>query len=156
MAIPRRQGTLLINMILVLDTNVWLDWYHFKDPLTCTLIESRLVQNFKLVTNEACINELLSVLRYPHLAGETNEEHVKKKIKEVAQIAETQEQGSPRFWCKDPDDIKFLDLSHQARASHLLTKDWDLLKRKNRRALHPNTISFEIMTPDRFSKKLES
>ena len=144
-------------MILVLDTNVWLDWYHFKDPLTCDLIESRVVQNFEIVTNDACFNELLTVLRYPHLAGkETNDERVKKKIEEVAQIAEALEQSSPSFWCKDPDDVKFLDLSHQARASHLLTKDWDLLKRKNRRALHPNTISFEIMTPERFSKRLES
>jgi putative PIN family toxin of toxin-antitoxin system len=144
-------------MILVLDTNVWLDWYHFKDPLTCDLIESRVVQNFEIVTNDACLNELLTVLRYPHLAGkETNDERVKKKIEEVAQIAEALEQSSPSFWCKDPDDVKFLDLSHQARASHLLTKDWDLLKRKNRRALHPNTISFEIMTPERFSKRLES
>jgi len=144
-------------MILVLDTNVWLDWYHFKDPLTCDLIESRVVQNFEIVTNDACLNELLTVLRYPHLAGkETDEERVKKKIEEVAQVAEVREQSSPLFWCKDPDDVKFLDLSHQARASHLLTKDWDLLKRKNRRALHPNTISFEIMTPERFSKRLES
>ena len=144
-------------MILVLDTNVWLDWYHFKDPLTCDLIESRVVQNFEIVTNDACLNELLTVLRYPHLAGrETNDERVKKKIEEVAKILETQEQSAPLFWCKDPDDVKFLDLSHQARASHLLTKDWDLLKRKNRRALHPNTISFEIMTPERFSKRLES
>ena len=144
-------------MILVLDTNVWLDWYHFKDPLTCDLIESRVVQNFEIVTNDACLNELLTVLRYPHLAGkETNDERVKKKIEEVAQIAEALEQSSPSFWCKDPDDVKLLDLSHQARASHLLTKDWDLLKRKNRRALHPNTISFEIMTPERFSKRLES
>ena len=144
-------------MILVLDTNVWLDWYHFKDPLTCDLIESRVVQNFEIVTNDACLNELLTVLRYPHLAGkETDEERVKKKIEEVAQIAEVREQSSPLFWCKDPDDVKFLDLSHQARASHLLTKDWDLLKRKNRRALHPNTISFEIMTPERFSKRLKS
>ena len=144
-------------MILVLDTNVWLDWYHFKDPLTCDLIESRAAQNFRLITNNACLNELLTVLRYQHLAGEeTDDECVKKKIKEVAKIAETQEQSSPRFWCKDPDDVKFLDLSHQARASHLLTKDWDLLKRKNRRALHPNTISFEIMTPERLSKRLKS
>ena len=144
-------------MILVLDTNVWLDWYHFKDPLTCDLIESRVVQNFEIVTNDACLNELLTVLRYPHLAGkETDEERVKKKIEEVAQVAEVREQSSPLFWCKDPDDVKFLDLSHQARASHLLTKDWDLLKRKNRRALHPNTISFEIMTPERFSKRLKS
>ena len=144
-------------MILVLDTNVWLDWYHFKDPLTCDLIESRVVQNFEIVTNDACLNELLTVLRYPHLAGkETDEERVKKNIEEVAQVAEVREQSSPLFWCKDPDDVKFLDLSHQARASHLLTKDWDLLKRKNRRALHPNTISFEIMTPERFSKRLES
>jgi len=144
-------------MILVLDTNVWLDWYHFKDPLTCDLIESRVVQNFEIVTNDACLNELLTVLRYPHLAGkETDEERVKKKIEEVAQVAEVREQSSPLFWCKDPDDVKFLDLSHQARASHLLTKDWDLLKRKNRRALHPNTISFEIMTPERFSKRIES
>ena len=144
-------------MILVLDTNVWLDWYHFKDPLTCDLIESRVVQHFKIVTNDACLNELLTVLRYQHLAGEeTDEERVKKKIEEVAQVAEVREQSSPLFWCKDPDDVKFLDLSHQARASHLLTKDWDLLKRKNRRALQPNTISFEIMTPERFSKRLKS
>jgi putative PIN family toxin of toxin-antitoxin system len=144
-------------MILVLDTNVWLDWYHFKDPLTCDLIESRVVQHFEIVTNDACFNELLTVLRYPHLVGEeTNDERVKKRIEEVAKIVETEEQSSARFWCEDPDDAKFLDLSHQARASHLLTKDWDLLKRKNRRALHPNTISFEIMTPERFSKRLKS
>ena len=138
-------------MKLVLDTNIWLDWLYFDDvnvrPLK-TLHEKHIIE---ILIDEACMEELLTVLEYDHFLGsEVNKTIIEKKIRSLCNFVETKTAEAPSFWCRDPDDIKFLDLSSQHNVGHLITKDLHLLKRKNRRSLGNKKMTFSIMSPSNF------
>jgi uncharacterized protein len=134
---------------IVLDTNVCLDLFVFDDPRCASLGEALLGARVVAVTDDACRNEWLRVLRYPQL-----------QLDEIACAAATRRfdavvrhcslLGSfgaeaivpPR--CRDPDDQKFLELAVRVQARWLLTRDDHLLalaRRARREGL------FEILTP---------
>jgi len=117
--------------LLVLDTNVVLDWIAFGDarmqPVAAAIERGAL----RAVTNAACLQELRRALAYAQLkldaaaqalAYERYLDHVQRF--ETAQDA----QGAQLPRCDDPDDQKFLELAWHARASHLLTRDHALLR----------------------------
>ena len=138
-------------MKIVLDTNIWLDWLYFNDikakPLK-TLHEKNI---FEILIDEACMRELLTVLAYDRFLGlEADQTIIEKEVRKLCTLVETQTTEAPSFWCHDPDDVKFLDLSDQHNVSHLITKDLHLLKRKNRRSLKNGHMRFSIMPLDKF------
>ncbi len=118
-------------MQLVLDTNVWIDWLVFDDASIAPLKAAHRDGRIQIVVNEACFEELSSVLAYPefrlddaqkvHCLAEVNRcssKHVARQRRHTVML--------PR--CDDPDDQKFLLLAYDAAAEWLLTRDKALLK----------------------------
>lgn len=119
------------DVLLVLDTNVVLDWVAFGDarmrPIAAAIERGAL----RVVTNAACLQELCRALGYAQvkldapaqaLAYERYLAYV--QYFEIAPGAA----GAQLPRCDDPDDQKFLELAWHARASHLLTRDHALLR----------------------------
>ncbi len=111
--------------IIVLDTNIVLDWLVFEDggmPELMAAINSREVV---IASNQACIDELIRVLAYPTFKlDQTAQIKALEKYRSYAQI--TPDRASmlgqvPR--CRDKDDQKFLELAAHARAAALISKD---------------------------------
>ena len=124
---------------LVLDTNVALDLFVFRDAASVPLrsaLEAGLVE---AVVDAACRDEWLAVLGYPALglAQEARDEamaafdHCTHLLSE-AQLILHRGVKLPR--CADPDDQKFLELALASGAQWLLSKDKAVLQLARRTA----------------------
>ncbi|HMM54990.1 MAG TPA: putative toxin-antitoxin system toxin component, PIN family [Candidatus Desulfobacillus sp.] len=129
---------------LVLDTNVVLDLLHFDDaaarPLRRALQDGRAA----CFADDACRAELARVLGYPRLgiAAEAGR-RILAGYDAVAQpCAKGAGGGLPT--CRDPDDVKFLELARAAQADFLITKDKALLALSRECA----RLGFRIVTPE--------
>jgi putative PIN family toxin of toxin-antitoxin system len=136
--------------LLVLDTNVVLDWIAFDDVRVRPIVAAIERKIVRLVSDDACLQELRRALAYVQvkldapaqaLAFARYRPHV--TLFEPADAAAAA--GLPK--CEDPDDQKFLDLAWHARASHLVTRDKALLKLARQLA---GLNRFVILAPDAF------
>jgi putative PIN family toxin of toxin-antitoxin system len=137
-------------MRLVLDTNVCLDLFVFRDARWESLYNALKNGTVEAVTREDCRTEWLIVLDYPHLPLDANSKpqcalEFDALIKSTCQPGSVWQAVTPLPLCSDPDDQKFLELARDARADALITKDKALLKlaKKNARA-----GLFKIMSPE--------
>lgn len=136
--------------LLVLDTNVVLDWVAFGDPRVQSIVDAIERGVLRAATSGACLQELRRALGYAQvkldaaaqtLAFERYLAHAREfDIPEPADAADLP-------LCEDPDDQKFLELAWHARASHLLTRDKALLKLARRVA---ESGRFAVLAPDAF------
>ena len=137
--------------MLVLDTNVVLDWIVFGDarvqPAAIAIESGRL----RLATSVACLQELRRTLSYTQLDLDAAKQAcayaryaAHARVFEIP--AAVAAHGLPR--CEDPDDQKFLELAWHTRASYLLTRDQALLKLAPRVA---KLGRFEVMAPQAFA-----
>ena len=117
-------------MKLVLDTNVVLDWLHFRDPGFDPIAQNIAESRMQLVTSVECLAELQRVLAYPEFRLDERQAAVLLKAyaeaTELAVVSQQSVAGLPR--CSDPDDQKFLELAQQAGAKYLVTRDKALLR----------------------------
>jgi predicted nucleic acid-binding protein len=133
---------------IVLDSNVCLDLFAFRDPAAAPLLAALRDGSLHAVTDTACREEWQRILDYPKLALDPatraaclrdydellhGHAHSPQDIDGVA---------LPR--CADADDQKFLELALAARARWLLTRDHALIVLGRRTAREG---WFEIMTP---------
>lgn len=134
---------------LVLDTNVCLDLFVFRDPHAAALAQALASGRVEAVSDADCRDEWQRVLAYPKLGldAQAQADALRAYDATVRVLADSErrpppERALPR--CADPDDQKFLELAHAADASCLLSRDHALtvLGRGNARA-----GLFEIMTP---------
>ena len=115
--------------LLVLDTNVVLDWVAFGDPRVRPIAGAIERGLLRAATSGACLQELRRALGSAQVGLEAGAQaRAYARYAAHAQVFEAPEAvaGMPR--CEDPDDQKFLGLAWHARASHLLTRDKALLK----------------------------
>lgn len=137
--------------LLVLDTNVVLDWVVFGDARVqpaAMAIESGKLQ---LATSAACLQELHRTLGYAQLRLDaTAQARAYARYAAHARVFEVPDKVAahalPR--CGDPDDQKFLELAWHTRARYLLTRDQALLKLAPRVA---KLGCFEVMAPQAFA-----
>lgn len=120
--------------VVVLDTNVVLDWLWFADARLAAL--SAAVEDGRLawIATPDMREELRRVLLRPALAprGRTPGE-VLQGFDRWAQPAAADSEGAAATapWalrCSDPDDQKFIDLALQRRAGWLFTRDRAVLR----------------------------
>ena len=117
---------------IVLDTNVCLDLFLFRDPACMPLLAALQAGTVQAVTRADCRAEWHRVLHYPQLPIDdaTRPGVAAAFDRLIHDLPETTtipgEALLPR--CADPDDQKFLELALAARASWLLSKDNELLK----------------------------
>ena len=136
--------------LLVLDTNVVLDWVAFSDPRVQPIVAAIERGAMRAATSGACLQELRCALSYAQvkldpaaqaLAFERYAAHA--RVFEIPGPVEAMDLPL----CEDPDDQKFLELAWHARASHLVTRDKALLKLARRVA---QSGRFAVLAPDAF------
>ena len=124
---------------IVLDTNVCLDLFVFRDPQVAPLQAALQAGRLHAVTREDCRAEWLGVLAYPQLALDAAQRQLAAQAFDACVVclppAEADGQAAfklPR--CADPDDQKFLELAARAQAAILLSRDLALLRLARRTA----------------------
>jgi putative PIN family toxin of toxin-antitoxin system len=131
---------------IVLDTNVCLDLFVFKDPrwsALLTAIESGAVE---AITRADCRAEYLVVLHYKHLPLDDDSRPLSAaRFDQLIKVLEPPESGVRLPVCTDRDDQKFLELARDAGAAILITKDKALLKLGKRLA---KAGMFKVMVPE--------
>lgn len=146
------EATLQSRMLrVILDTNVVLDCFVFRDPGIETLL-ARLEQRDAIaVTNAATLDELERVLAYgkivPRAAGAAPAALI-ARYRSVAEHFAGPSRIGHIPTCRDPDDQKFLELARDAAARFLITKDRALLDLAPRRF---GAQGFRIITPRMFA-----
>lgn len=115
---------------LVLDTNVCLDLFVFRDPRWNALMQALQERSVEAYTREDCRAEWMAVLDYPHLAPRVADKAALcaefDNLLHCLPLAEVNTFGLPL--CTDRDDQKFLELALQCRAHVLVSKDKAVLK----------------------------
>ncbi|WP_443115036.1 putative toxin-antitoxin system toxin component, PIN family [Herbaspirillum seropedicae] len=115
---------------VVLDTNVCLDLFVFRDPRWAALLQALEDGSVEAYTREDCRSEWLAVLEYPHLPVTAENKPAIcadfDRLLHCLPLAEVNTFGLPL--CTDRDDQKFLELALQCRAHVLVSKDKAVLK----------------------------
>ena len=136
--------------IIVLDTNIWLDWLVFNDLSLSYLKESFSGGKIEIIIDAACEAELARVLAYDLARHSLDAAGQAACLAECRRIARRIDAAAPEAGrkllprCTDPDDQKFLELALAAHADALITKDHKLLELARR------TKAFRIMKPNRW------
>lgn len=134
---------------IVLDTNVCLDLFVFRDARWALLLDALKTGELIAITREDCRTEWQLVLRYQHFKLDDDARvTVTREFDKLIRCEPTLQSDMASVKlpiCKDKDDQKFLELARDANASVLITKDKALLKlaRKTQR-----DGLFAIMTPE--------
>ena len=134
---------------LVLDTNVCLDLFVFRDP-RCAQLQAALREGaVEAVTRADCRNEWLRVLDYPNLPlDETTKQQATEAFDQLIVCIAPDIRTTPLPLCRDKDDQKFLEIARDASAQCLVTKDKALLKLAGKLA---RSGLFRITRPDAMS-----
>ena len=132
---------------LVLDTNVCLDLFVFRDPRWAGLLQAMQDGHVQAITRADCRMEWQLVLDYPHLKVDPAQKA--DVIEEFDALIACVEPPTALDMiklpqCTDRDDQKFLELALQVRADLLITKDKALLKLAKKTA---RAGLFSIITP---------
>ena len=121
---------------IVLDTNIVLDLFIFRDPRCADLRTALSRRTLSWTATPSMRDELERVLTYTHLQPRmafyaTSAEQVLAQFDAGVQLADT----APRafYICKDADDQKFIDLAVQLKST-LVSKDKAVLCMRKRLA----------------------
>lgn len=135
---------------IVLDTNVCLDLFVFRDPRWHTLHEALLQGEVQAVTRADCRKEWSLVLAYEKLQlDEARRLLLMTEFDALITLIDVpptprQDDDIKLPVCRDPDDQKFLELARMAGADVLISKDKALLKLARKTA---KAGLFRIMEP---------
>lgn len=113
---------------IVLDCNCWLDLLVFRDP--CVEALRNLLERGEVIAAicSGMRQELIQVLSRPWIHNRCNPDAVIQDYDRLSSMQTTPHAKATSLVCSDPDDQVFLDLALQARASHLISKDRQLLR----------------------------
>ena len=135
---------------IVIDTNVCLDLFVFRDPRWNPLLAALESGRVRAVTRADCREEYLVVLHYSHLPlDDTTRPLAASRFDALIEVVAPTSRALRLPVCTDRDDQKFLEIARDADAGVLVTKDKALLKLA-RRAARENL--FRIMTPEAWVK----
>lgn len=113
--------------VIVLDTNVVLDWLVFRDASTAALGAAVDAGAARWLATGAMRDELTTVIARGGFARWEPDVDAVLAAWDRCVVAAEQSPPAPGWNCTDPDDQKFLDLAVHARAAALLTRDRALL-----------------------------
>jgi putative PIN family toxin of toxin-antitoxin system len=134
---------------VVLDTNVCLDLFFFRDPRWSRLMEGLQRGSLRAITRQDCRAEWLIVLTYPQLGIEDDERSRCSAEFDDMIVCKDKPDAAIRRpllpLCSDQDDQKFLELAYDEKADVLITKDKALLKLARKAAKHG---LFAILSPE--------
>lgn len=139
----------MIPKRIVIDTNVCLDLFVFRDPRWDALLAALRDRSVDAVTRDDCRREYRIVLGYSHLPLDVESkarcEHEFDTLITCLPTVVPSDGDRRLPICKDRDDQKFLELARDAGADTLITKDKALLKLARKTA---RDGLFKIMLPE--------
>jgi uncharacterized protein len=143
-----------VTPVVVLDTNVVLDWLLFRDA-SCAGLSGPLQQGQWLWhATPAMRGELASVVRRQELQRWVPDcEHILSTFDSLTKVsaeAPSVAGAAGRLRSRDPDDQKFIDLAVSVKATWLLSRDRALL----RLARPARELGIQILTPARWQQLL--
>ena len=121
---------------VVLDTNIVLDLWLYKDPATPALLEALTNKTVQWMATQVMRDELERVLAYTHIAqrltfSQLAAQDILAQFDAHAQLMPVA--AKALFVCKDADDQKFIDLAAEHQ-TQLISKDKAVLTMRNRMA----------------------
>jgi putative PIN family toxin of toxin-antitoxin system len=121
---------------VVLDTNIVLDLWLYRDPATPVLLEALENKSVQWLATSVMRDELERVLAYTHIAQRLAFSQL--TAQDILAQFDAHAHGMPvaakaPFVCKDTDDQKFIDLAAEHR-TQLISKDKAVLTMRNRMA----------------------
>ena len=135
---------------IVIDTNVCLDLFVFRDPRWAGLLAALESGEVQAVTRADCRDEYLHVLHYPHLPlDDSTRPDAAARFDALIRVVAPDSRAIRLPVCTDRDDQKFLEIARDADAAILITKDKALLKLAKKTAREG---LYRIMTPDAWVK----
>jgi putative PIN family toxin of toxin-antitoxin system len=135
---------------IVIDTNVCLDLFVFRDPRWAGLLAALESGAVQAVTRADCRDEYLHVLHYPHLPlDDSTRPDAAARFDALIRVVAPDSRAIRLPVCTDRDDQKFLEIARDADAAILVTKDKALLKLARKTAREG---LFRIMQPDAWVK----
>lgn len=141
-----------MTLKIILDTNVCLDLFAFKDPRWHQILPAIQENQLLAVTRQDCREEWLAVLHYPHLpVDDDNRAQIVSIFDEYISVEHHPAKPIKLPICSDKDDQKFLEACRDANADILVTKDKALLKLARK---IKNLNLFVIETPEKFITRL--
>lgn len=131
---------------LILDTNVCLDLFVFRDPRWQALLSAMRDGAVECLTRADCRTEWTLVLAYTKLGldNQAQQAALAEFDSLIALAGDLVPASDSLPICKDRDDQKFLELAASSGAHCLITKDKALLKLARRTR---KLGLFEIMSP---------
>jgi putative PIN family toxin of toxin-antitoxin system len=130
---------------IVIDTNVCLDLFVFRDPRWAGLLAALESGAVQAVTRADCRDEYLYVLHYPHLPlDDGSRPDAAARFDALIRVVAPDSRAIRLPVCTDRDDQKFLEIARDADAAILVTKDKALLKLARRTV---KAGMFRILTP---------
>jgi putative PIN family toxin of toxin-antitoxin system len=131
---------------IVLDTNVCLDLFVFRDPRWGALLSAIESGAVEAITRADCREEYLVVLHYKHLPLDDDSRPLSAaRFDQLIKVVAPPESGVRLPVCTDRDDQKFLELARDASADILITKDKALLKLARKLS---KAGMFKVMVPE--------
>ncbi len=134
---------------LILDTNVCLDLFVFRDPRWQALLSAMRAGEVECLTRADCRTEWTLVLAYTKLGLDAPAQQAATAEFDslIRLTGDLQTEGPALPVCKDSDDQKFLELAASCGADCLITKDKALLKLARRTR---KLGLFDIMSPSQW------
>ncbi len=114
--------------VVVLDTNVLLDVFYWDDPATRPLKAALAARRIWAARTDDTTDEFADVLRRSHFSLPLQEQCDILRRWHEASVGVTLPLAAPAVFCRDPDDVKFLQLAKCLAADLLVTKDKKVLK----------------------------
>ena len=115
--------------IIVIDTNVCLDLFVFKDPRWAALLDAIESGAVEAITRADCRDEYNIVLHYKHLPLDDDSRPLAAaRFDQLIKVVAPPASGVRLPACSDKDDQKFLELALQCHAHVLVSKDKAVLK----------------------------
>ena len=131
---------------IVIDTNVCLDLFVFRDPRWAPLLAALESGRVRAVTRANCRDEYRIVLHYAHLPlDDSTRPEAAARFDALIEVVAPTSRALRLPVCTDRDDQKFLEIARDADAAVLVTKDKALLKLAKRTA---RDGLFRIMKPE--------
>jgi predicted nucleic acid-binding protein len=137
------------DSVLILDTNVVLDWLVFGNPAAAPLASALNDGGWRWYATAEMRAEIELVLTYPSiLSWRPDHEAVWAAWVRWAVVVAAVPTGlSAPLRCTDPDDQKFIDLALQLGGATLLSRDRAVLKLARR----ARPLGVDILTPERWA-----
>lgn len=138
---------------LVLDTNVVLALWHFRDPALLPLAHWLTQLDVRLFAREDALQELADVLTRARFALAPDEQTalLARYRARCEMLPARTQSGAPLPRVRDADDQKFLEIARDARATHLVSRDRAVLAAGRQRAA--KTL-FLTLSPERLCATL--